>query len=470
MNRTNLGRDGKRREAGMRAVGTVAIAFSCSAACAQVMAIPADERLVSSGGETKTAQQWLAELAKDRQEVAARPDSPESYLTLGKALRGVGDRDDALRALDSALHLQPDLSGALLEKGSILADDSQWSNATELFRDAVKVTPRSAEAHLWLGDMLLRGGDFAAAGEEFSIAARLDGNNSGAFQGLGLVSLQQGDFDKAAKAFRQALAIRPHYLDAQEGLAHDLMAAHLWRQAAETLRVVLAARPNSAADTMALGTAMERMGDQEDAKTEFARAKELSNQELTEMRTKGDNNWGLELKNQGRIADAKAAFRRALTEDPNFCEAHDNLGSVLWLGSDAVAAKAEFQAAVLCNPQLASARNNLGMALLYYGHDIESAIAQFRAAVAGRPGFAVAHVNLGKALAAKGAFAEAEREFRNALAIDPKMAAAHVGLGLVLATEKSRVTEEARAEMKEGLRLDPSLLGIIPRSYQTQLR
>jgi hypothetical protein len=45
-----------------------------------------------------------------------------------------------------------------------------------------------------------------------------------------------------------------------------------------------------------------------------------------------------------------------------------------------------------------------------------------------------------------------------------------VGLGLVLATEKSRVTEEARAEMKEGLRLDPSLLGIIPRSYQTQLR
>lgn len=470
MNCTNGGRDGERRDAGIRVVGTVVIAFSCSAACAQVMAIPADERLVSSGGETKTAQQWLAELGKDRQAVAVDPDSPQSYLTLGKALHGLGDRDGALQALDCALHLQPDLSGALLEKGSILADDSKWSSATELFRVAVKVAPRSAEAHLWLGDMLLRSGDFAAAGEEFATAVRLDGRNSGAFQGLGLVSLQQGEFDKAAKAFQQALTIRPDYLDAQEGLAHDLMAAHQWRQAAETLREVLAARPNSAADTMALGMAMERIGDQEDAKTEFARAKELSNQELTVMRTKGDNNWGLELKNQGRTADAATAFRRALAEDPNFCEAHDNLGSVLWLGSDVAAAMAEFQAAVHCNPQLASARNNLGMALLYNGHDIESAIVQFRAAVAGRPGFGLAHMNLAKTLAAKGALAEAEREFRNALAIDPRMAAAHVGLGLVLAAEKSQVTEEARAEIEEGLRLDPSLLDIIPRSYQTQLR
>jgi len=159
-----------------------------------------------------------------------------------------------------------------------------------------------------------------------------------------------------------------------------------------------------------------------------------------------------------------------LDEDSSFCEAHDNLGGVLWMQKDSAAAMSEFQAAVRCNPDLATAQNNLGTALLYHSHDIDQAIVQFRAAISLRPGFALAHLNLGKALAAKQELAQAEPEFRRAIMIDPDLAAAHVGLGLLLAMKEGSLTAEARLEMEKGLRLDAALRELIPQPYLAQLQ
>jgi tetratricopeptide (TPR) repeat protein len=435
----------------------------------QVSAIPADERLAGDASDSRTQQQWLAELALDREAVAGRPQDAQSYLALGRDLHALGETEAASQAVDQALRLQPNLTQALIEKGSILADQSKWTEAARAFRSAATTAPDSAPAHLWLGDMALRTGDFAGAADEFATVLHIAPGSSAAYQGLGLVDLQQGDFEKAADAFRRTLALRHGYLDAEEGLAHALAAAHQWPEAATLLRQVQAARPDSASEAADLGSVLQRMDDKADAAKQFARARELSDRELTVLRAKGDNNWGVMLRSEGKNVDAAAAFRRALDEAPDYCEAHDNLGSVLWLQNDPAGAMREFEDAVHCDPNLASARNNLGSALLYYGHDPDQAIAEFRAAVARRPGFALAHLNLAKSLAAERDFAGAEPEFRSAIAIDPSLAAAHVGLGLLLAAQKTAVSPEALAEMKLGLRLDPALRAIIPRQYLAEL-
>jgi hypothetical protein len=43
-------------------------------------------------------------------------------------------------------------------------------------------------------------------------------------------------------------------------------------------------------------------------------------------------------------------------------------------------------------------------------------------------------------------------------------------LGLVLASKAGTATAEARAELKEGLRLDPSLRSLVPTDLLLQLR
>jgi protein O-GlcNAc transferase len=436
---------------------------------AQVTEIPTDQRLASVGNESKTTQQWLTQLNSDRKILETNSNSAQAHVKVGVDLHALGEIEGALKEFDRALELNQNLAQAFIEKGSIVGDQGELSESRELFRRAVAISPNDAAAHLWLGDIMLRTGDFEGSAQEFEKALRLNSKNSGSYQGLGLIHLQEGDFGQATDDFRQALTFRPGYIDAEKGLAHALAAEHKWPEAADLLKQVLKSDPNSASETVALGTMLAKMGDKSGADKQFARGRELSNKEQLLLRAKGDNNWGVAQRKDGKSEDAVAAFRQALDDDPGFCEAHDNLGSVMWMRQESASAMAEFQAAVRCDPNLASARNNFGMALLYYSQDLNEAIEQFRTAVLLRPGFALAHLNLAKTLAAKQQFVESEAEFRQALMIDPGIAAAHVGLGLVLAAERNSLSSEAQSEMKKGLQLDPGLRNVIPRTYLEHL-
>lgn len=447
-----------------------ASSLSLSGFCgAQSTAFSPDERLTSPAMESKSDQQLLADLASARQMVESHP-SAQANLSLGRALKALGKTEAAVKAFDLALQLNSKLAEAWCEKGSSIADQGDWSKAADLFRQAIAESPAYETAHLALGEMLLRTGEFDGSENELTTALRLDPTSAGAHQGLGLIYLQEGKLELAADEFRKALTIRPGYLDAQRGLARTLGYQRKWAEAAALLRQVLTADSMSVEELFSLGTALTNLGDQTAAEVQFARARELSSNQLVLLRAKGDSNWGIALRNEGKLQDATAAFRRALADDASYCEAHDELGGVLWMQKDFAAAASEFQAAVRCNPKSASARNNLGIALLYYHHDIEGAIEQFRAAISSKPGFVQAHFNLGKALAAKQDLAGAEPEFRGAILIDPNLAAAHIGLGLLLATRNGTVSAEARSEMQKGLLLDPGLRETIPERFLAQLR
>ena len=427
------------------------------------------ERLTVSGAEGQTEQQLLAELLLARQMLGNSPNSAQSYLRLGRALRALDDMDAASKAFDRALEMNPKFAEALFEKGLIIADGGDWAKAADFLRRALEASQDYVPAHLALGEMLLRMGDFDNSASELKTVVRLDPKSAGAYQGLGLIYLQEGDLDAAADCFHHALAIRPRYFDAETGLARTLSHQHRWLDAVKLLKRVVAENPDSAEETVSLGKALANMGDKAGAQAQFARARVLSDKEVTMLRAKGENNSGVALRKDGKLQEATAAFRRAFAADPAFCEAHDNLGGVLWLQKDPASALSEFQAAVRCDPKMASARNNLGLALLYHSHEVDRSIEEFRAAVALRPGFAMAHFNLGKSLAAKQDFGAAEPEFRRAMAIDPDIAAAHVALGLLLAAKTGSVSAEARAELEKGLQLNPALRDIIPQEYLVQL-
>jgi tetratricopeptide (TPR) repeat protein len=435
---------------------------------AQAGGFSADEHLTSFGAQSKTQQQMLADIANARKMFDSHP-SAAANLSLGRALRVLGETEEASEFFDRALELDSKLAEAWFEKGLIISDRGDWSKATDCFHHAVAASPNYSPAHLALGEMALRMGDFESAANELTVTLRLDPNSAGAHQGLGLIALQEGKPDAAADEFRSALNIRPGDVDAEEGLARAFSAQHKWSDAVPLLKTLVAANPNSIEETTSLGTALSNIGDKAGAAEQFARARELSSKEMILLRAKGDSNWGVALRNEGKLQDAAAAFRRAIEDDPDYCDAHDDLGEVLWLQKDMAAALLEFQTAVRCNPQLAVAQNNLAIALLYYKHDVDAAIEQLRTALSTRPGFALAHLNLAKALAAKQDFADAEPEARSALSIDPALAAAHVVLGLVLASRSGSVTGEAETEMEKGLLLDPKLREIIPQQYLASL-
>jgi tetratricopeptide (TPR) repeat protein len=446
----------------------VAFCLLLSACTAQVAGIPADEHLAVASKPSNTPQQVLSDLTSAREKFQNHA-SAEASLQLGLVLKEAGDTAAASKLLDEAVKMNPRLSQAWYARGSIASDQGDWSRAADFFRHTLAISPEDRSAHLELGEMLLRIGDFSDAAAQLRSALQLDSRSAGAHQGLGLIDLQEGKADEAGQEFRAALAIHPDYLDAKKGLARVFANQHRWAEAAELLKDVVTANPNSVEERSSLGTALSNLGDKAGAAEQFSRAQELSNRQVIRLRAEGERNWGVSLRNEGKLQEASAAFRRALGEDSSYCDAHDDLGEVLWMQKNFSDALSEFRAAVECGSDSASARNNLGSALLYYQHDVDGSIIQLRAATSARPGFALAHFNLGKALAARQEYASAEPEFRAAIAIDPTMAAAHLNLGIVLAMKDNRLSTEARAEIQSGLRLDPRLRDFVPQQYLAEL-
>jgi len=133
----------------------------------------------------------------------------------------------------------------------------------------------------------------------------------------------------------------------------------------------------------------------------------------------------------GRLAEAESAYRQIIAQQPNYAEAHSNLGNVLRDRGEFAAAIESCRRAASLKPDLFAAHNNLGNALVEAGR-LDDAIAAFRRAIEIAPNVASIHYNLGNALKETGDWAGAIGSFRDAIVMQPELAEAHNNLGTVL--------------------------------------
>jgi tetratricopeptide (TPR) repeat protein len=125
---------------------------------------------------------------------------------------------------------------------------------------------------------------------------------------------------------------------------------------------------------------------------------------------------GVEAEAEGRLADAIAAYERAVPDAG--AEAAFNLGNCRYRLREPELARQAFEQAVAVAPDYAEAWNNLGTACLLL-QDRPAAIAAFRRALAIVPHYADAHYNLADALAVGGDLEGAREHWRAYLGFDP---------------------------------------------------
>jgi tetratricopeptide (TPR) repeat protein len=134
------------------------------------------------------------------------------------------------------------------------------------------------------------------------------------------------------------------------------------------------------------------------------------------------------LKEQNCIEEAITSYRRAISINPDFAEAHCNLGVLFKeLGKLDEAAASHYKALAI-KPDYAEAHNNLGTVQQDQGL-LDEALASHHKAFAIKPDFAEAHANLGNIYQELGKLDEAAASYHRALAIKPDYAEAHSNLG-----------------------------------------
>ena len=161
------------------------------------------------------------------------------------------------------------------------------------------------------------------------------------------------------------------------------------------------------------------------------------------------------MKEKGQLDEAIAAYHQAITDKPNYAEAHNNLGNALKNKGQLDEAIAAYHRAIAIKPNYAEAHSNLGNALKDNGQ-FDEAIAACRQAIALKPNLPEAHYNLANALKDREQFDESIAAYQQAIAIKPNYPEAYSNLGAAL-KDKGQL-DKAIVACRQAIVLKPNLL------------
>ncbi len=165
-------------------------------------------------------------------------------------------------------------------------------------------------------------------------------------------------------------------------------------------------------------------------------------------------NFGVKLREKGKIDEAIEQYQIALEMNPNYLDAHVNLGNI-FLDDKGWTDKAieQYQIAVKLNPNDVDTQNNLGNAFLDKGWT-DKAIERYYIALKLNPDKAEARYNLGNALLNKGWIDKAIEQYQIAIKLNPNYADAHINLGNAFLNKG--LIDKAIEEYQIAIRLNPS--------------
>ena len=168
----------------------------------------------------------------------------------------------------------------------------------------------------------------------------------------------------------------------------------------------------------------------------------------------GHSNLGMILKNLGKLKEAELSQRKAIELNPDFANAHYNLGSILIDLGRLEEAELAIRKAIKLNTNFAEAYSTLGCILSDLGRLKEAELSQ-RKAIGLKSDFAEAYSNLGNVLKDLNKLKEAELSQRKAIELKPDFANAYSNLGSIL-KDLGRL-KEAEISTRKAIELNPNL-------------
>ncbi len=154
----------------------------------------------------------------------------------------------------------------------------------------------------------------------------------------------------------------------------------------------------------------------------------------------------------GDAATALTLLETAVANQPDFVDAHNNLGNIHKAEGDFLRAEAAYRNAIELAPLYFDAHFNLGIVLEAMGRSAEARDA-YKIALDIQPDFLPAYLNTGNACKALGKFDEALEYYRWMVEIEPRNVDAINNMGAVF--YELRRFDEAESTYRNALEIDP---------------
>jgi tetratricopeptide (TPR) repeat protein len=138
-----------------------------------------------------------------RKVIAMNPLEPDAHYELGRLLLSAAQdasaRDEARRAFEEELKIDPGSAGAEFQLGDLARQERRWTEAIQYFERARRLAPQSPEILVGIAGTFIAQGKFEDARAPLEEAIKLDADNSEAHYMLSSVYRRLGREQDAAK-------------------------------------------------------------------------------------------------------------------------------------------------------------------------------------------------------------------------------------------------------------------------------
>jgi tetratricopeptide (TPR) repeat protein len=283
-------------------------------------------RKEAAGGGTATAQAGAAgapgaDGAPATPDAAAPKVAPEASQSLlqAKSLAESGNHPQAIELYRAYLVKDPAGNPAVYYYlGKSLYETGDTSGATQAFKKALELKNDMKGAHYYLGNVALKEDDAAGALKEYEEELKLSSDSAPLLMKLAQAASQSGDPDKAVGALERAVALDP----------------------------------SNAEPLMQLGSVYEQKGDKAKADETYQKVAAIDPHNAAVLFF----NAGVKAWNQNRAKEATTAYQKAIEADPNYAQAHRELGRVLMAQQDFKGALTHFQEYLKLSPAAPDAK------------------------------------------------------------------------------------------------------------------
>jgi tetratricopeptide (TPR) repeat protein len=273
---------------------------------------------------------------------------------LGNSYCDIDDTDSALRALETAVDINPSLSESRANLGNLYLKKDRVRDAIYEYLTALRINPSDAKTHSNLGNAYAKQGQLNDAVGQYIWALRLDPKFTQAYKNLasvycqldmyvqaivqlnealvlepkdastysqlGNVYEQMGDHKEAISQYKQALKIDRNSAEAHYGLAVCYNKLDLVKDEIRAYKKALSLKPNMVAAIMGLGNAYFGQKKYDSAIVEYKKA----------VRIEGDDgtihyNLGAAYSNKEDYKQAVASYLKAVEFEPDMGDAHNGL-------------------------------------------------------------------------------------------------------------------------------------------------
>ncbi|MGY5861598.1 MAG: tetratricopeptide repeat protein [Candidatus Thorarchaeota archaeon] len=206
--------------------------------------------------------------------IRLNPDLTEAHVNRGRILLALGPdkAHEALKSLDRALRIEPENGLALSDKASALRALGRTNEELACYKTLVGLNPKEWRIWMRMGDIALEEGQFSSAIDHYDEALQLDPNLVPALVHRGIALSMMEKWKEAIKSVQSATKLAPDDIESWKILGDVNLRAGKHNSAVKALKKAAQIDPHDASIENTLGMVFYKSGNLREAIAHFKRA------------------------------------------------------------------------------------------------------------------------------------------------------------------------------------------------------